>query len=210
MRKKTWTTFLAAGLLISLLSGCSGGTLAQEPSPETSGEKSLVWGDTTFNAENGEPDINPHRDNSGWACIRYGVGETLFRFSDSMEIEPWLAKSYENTDELTWVIQLREDVDFASGRHMDAQSVKECLEDLISVHVRAAEDLQIREITAEGYTLTIHTAEPVPALIHYLAGSLRLRHRHGGGSHRGGDCLRHRTLPGGFPGNGQGTGAGKK
>ena len=36
MRKKTWTTFLAAGLLISLLSGCSGGTLAQEPSPETS------------------------------------------------------------------------------------------------------------------------------------------------------------------------------
>ena len=169
MRKKTWTTFLAAGLLISLLSGCSGGTLAQEPSPETSGEKSLVWGDTTFNAENGEPDINPHRDNSGWACIRYGVGETLFRFSDSMEIEPWLAKSYENTDELTWVIQLREDVDFASGRHMDAQSVKECLEDLISVHVRAAEDLQIREITAEGYTLTIHTAEPVPALIHYLA-----------------------------------------
>ena len=169
MRKKTWTTFLAAGLLISLLSGCSGGTPAQEPSPETSGEKSLVWGDTTFNAENGEPDINPHRDNSGWACIRYGVGETLFRFSDSMEIEPWLAKSYENTDELTWVIQLREDVDFASGRHMDAQSVKECLEDLISVHVRAAEDLQLREITAEGYTLTIHTAEPVPALIHYLA-----------------------------------------
>ena len=111
-----------------LLSGCAGNA-GSEPSPEPP-EKRLVWGDTTFNAENGEPDINPHRDNSGWACIRYGVGETLFRFSDSMEIEPWLAKSYENTDELTWVIQLREDVDFASGRHMDAQSVKECLEDL--------------------------------------------------------------------------------
>lgn len=175
MKKRMLTLLLAAGLLVSLLAGCGGGNTGNGSDSGSvsagsgSGEKALVWGDTTFNAENGEPDINPHRDNSGWACIRYGVGETLFRFSDSMEIEPWLAKSYENTDELTWVIQLREDVDFASGRHMDAQAVKECLEDLISVHVRAAEDLQIREITAEGYTLTIHTAEPVPALINYLA-----------------------------------------
>ena len=56
---------------------------------------------------------------SGWACIRYGVGETLFRYSDSMELEPWLATGYELVDDLTWKITLRDGVTFSSGRKMD-------------------------------------------------------------------------------------------
>ena len=40
-------------------------------------------------------------------CIRYGVGETLFRYSDAMELEPWLAESWEQADADTWVITLR-------------------------------------------------------------------------------------------------------
>ena len=76
----------AAVLVLGLVSGCAA------PSSDTRTAKTtFVLGDTTFNAENEEPDINPHRAYSGWACIRYGVGETLFRYSDSMEIEPWLA-----------------------------------------------------------------------------------------------------------------------
>lgn len=174
MKRKTAAAALTIGLLAAILSGCTAGTADSgtgtvSGQEKNEGEKVLVWGDTTFNAENGEPDIDPHRDNSGWACIRYGVGETLFRFSDSMEVEPWLAESYENADEQTWIIQLREDVNFTSGRHMDAQAVKECLYDLVAVHQRAASDLHIEEITADGYTLTVRTSEPVPALINYLA-----------------------------------------
>ena len=192
MNRKIIGIFLALGLLVTSLSGCGGGGQSASSGaagqgsqsagqsgdgeegngqePGTSGEtKHLVWGDTTFNAENGEPDINPHRDNSGWACIRYGVGETLFRFSDSMEIEPWLAQSYENVDAQTWTITLRDDVYFTSGRHMDAAAVKECLENLTAEHERAAGDLRIAEITADGQTLTIRTSEPVPALINFLA-----------------------------------------
>ena len=192
MNRKIIGIFLALGLLVTSLSGCGGGGQSASSGaagqgsqsagqsgdgeewngqePGTSGEtKHLVWGDTTFNAENGEPDINPHRDNSGWACIHYGVGETLFRFSDSMEIEPWLAQSYENVDAQTWTITLRDDVYFTSGRHMDAAAVKECLENLTAEHERAAGDLRIAEITADGQTLTIRTSEPVPALINFLA-----------------------------------------
>lgn len=172
MQRKMIAALLTLGLLVSVLAGCSEGNEDGSRgggSGETTGTKSLVWGDTTFNAENGEPDVNPHNDNSGWACIRYGIGETLFRFSDSMEIEPWLAESYENMDELTWRITLREDVYFTSGRHMDAQAVKECLEHLVEVHERAAGDLHIAEIMADGQTLTITTEEPVPALINFLA-----------------------------------------
>ena len=88
--------FLAMAIALGLAVGMTAmPTLAAE-------KKTLVFGDTTFNAENEEADINPQNTYAGWACIRYGVGETLFRYSDTMEIEPWIAKEYENIDELTW------------------------------------------------------------------------------------------------------------
>ena len=87
--------FLAMAIALGLAVGMTAmPTLAAE-------KKTLVFGDTTFNAENEEADINPQNTYAGWACIRYGVGETLFRYSDTMEIEPWIAKEYENIDELT-------------------------------------------------------------------------------------------------------------
>ena len=131
-------------------------------------EKTMIIGDTTFNPENAEPNVNPHEDYAGWACIRYGIGETLIRYSDSMEVEPWLAESWENTDELTWVITLRDDVTFSSGRKMDAEAVKQCLEHLLEVHDRAPGDLKIASMEADGQTLTITTSEPRPALLNYL------------------------------------------
>lgn len=137
--------------------------------PQKTLAKSFTFGDTTFNAENEEQDINPHSTYCGWACIRYGVGETLFRYSDEMEIEPWLAMGYERTDELTWKIHLRDGVRFTSGRYMDAESVKECLEHLIENHVRARVDLAIDKLIADGQTLIIKTSEPKPALLNYLS-----------------------------------------
>jgi peptide/nickel transport system substrate-binding protein len=131
-------------------------------------EKTLVIGDTTFNPENEELDVNPHNAYSGWACIRYGIGETLVKYSDDFEIEPWLAKEWENVDELTWKITLQDDVTFSSGRKMDAEAVKECLDHLLEVHDRAASDTKIDSIEADGQVLTLHTSEPKPALLNYL------------------------------------------
>ena len=65
----------------------------------------MVIGDTTFNSENWEETVDPHRTYNGWACIRYGIGETLVRYTDSMELEPWLAKSWENDGDWTWTIR---------------------------------------------------------------------------------------------------------
>ena len=158
--------FMAASLALGLLSGCS----SSEPaSGGDAAGTTFVLGDTTFNAENEEPDVNPHNAYSGWACIRYGIGETLFRYSDSMEIEPWLATDYELVDERTWRITLRDGVTFSSGRALDGEAVKECLEHLIEVHDRARGDLMIDSISADGQTVTITTAEPRPTLLNYLS-----------------------------------------
>lgn len=175
--KKSFAIILAVCMLLAALAGCGSKPTAETATPDaqtgtqadTAAKKTLVFADTTFNPENSEPNVNPHEDYAGWACIRYGVGETLFRYSDTMELEPWLAKSYELVDELTWKITLQDNVYFTSGRLMDGAAVKECLEDLISVHDRAAGDLSIDSITADGQTVTIKTTTPKPALINYLS-----------------------------------------
>ena len=165
---------LMACLCVSMLAGCGSNNKTETSKSDSKTEnsetkKTMVIGDTTFNSSNEENSTNPHDAYSGWACIRYGIGETLFKYSDSMELEPWLAKSYENVDDNTWKITLQDNVTFSSGRKMDAQAVKECLDDLVAVHERAAGDLKISNMDADGQTLTITTSEPVPALMNYLS-----------------------------------------
>lgn len=177
-RKHILAGIMAAALAIGMLGGCGSSssdakntessTATAEKDTATSGTKKLVIGDTTFNPENAEADVNPHNDYSGWACIRYGIGETLVHYSDAMEIEPWLAKSWENVDELTWKLTIQDGVTFSSGRTMDAEAVKQCLEHLLENHDRAPLDLKIASMEADGQVLTIHTSEPRPALLNYL------------------------------------------
>ncbi len=154
---------LSVSLALCLAAGIAGGTRS-----EAAAEKKMVIGDTTFNSENWEETVDPHRTYNGWACIRYGVGETLVRYTDSMELEPWLAKSWENDGNLTWTITLQDDVTFSSGRKMDGEAVKQCLDHLLENHDRAPSDTKIAEIQADGQVLTVTTTEPNPALMNYL------------------------------------------
>ena len=180
MKMKRLAAFaLSACMCMSLLAGCGSDQSTKESKEQTeaadtasteesSEKKTMVIGDTTFNASNEEPDVNPHNSYAGWACIRYGVGETLVKYSDDMEIQPWLATEWENVDDLTWKITLRDDVSYSSGRKMDGESVKQCLEHLLEVHDRAKSDTKIASIEADGQVLTIKTSEPKPALLNYL------------------------------------------
>ena len=124
--KKAVSLLLIVCLAITLLAGCSGNasqpsseppaaqetaapqTDASQGESEPAAKKTMVIGDTTFNSENWEETVDPHRTYNGWACIRYGIGETLVHYTDSMELEPWLAKSWENDGNLTWTITLQE------------------------------------------------------------------------------------------------------
>ena len=149
-------------LLLSLTACGKGGE-------QGTGETVFRYGTTAYGPAMGNAGLDPHESYSGWSCVRYGVGETLFRFTDSMELEPWLAVGYEQLDDLTVRIDLREGVTFSSGRSLDGQAVKECLERLVEVHDRAPGDLKIASVTAEGQSVTITTTEPNPALLNYLS-----------------------------------------
>lgn len=184
MKKKVLAIMVAAMTALSMAGcGSSGNTASSSAAvtastaeanstaeaAATSGDgKTFVYGTTGYGVDMGDAGTNPHDSYTGWSTLRYGIGETLFKFSDSMEPEPWLATDYKFTDDTHCVINLRDDVTFSSGRKMDGEAVKECLEDLISVNDRAPGDLKIKSITADGQSITIETTEPTPALINYL------------------------------------------
>lgn len=162
---------LAAALVLTL-TGCGGqgdgGSPEASGTPDAGDEKTFVYGTTGYGVQMDDAGLNPHSAYSGWSAVRYGVGETLFRFNDAMEAEPWLATSYEFLDDTHVKITLRDDVTFSNGRAMDGAAVKECLDDLVATHDRAPSDMKVVGIEAQGNTVTIQTSEPCPALINYL------------------------------------------
>ena len=162
--KKVFSLALLFCLTLTLLTGC--GNSAQQNA--ASAQKTMIIGDTTFNSENWEETVDPHRTYNGWACIRYGIGETLVHYTDSMELEPWLATDWRNDGDCTWTITLRDGVKFSSGRTMDGAAVKQCLEHLLENHDRAPGDTKIVDVQADGQILTVTTSEPNPALMNYL------------------------------------------
>ena len=144
--KKTIALLLSMLLVIGLMAGCGGSSSGSEAAPaagsgsaESSsgssaaaapaaagGEKVLNFGLESFS----DGLINPmNQTNTAWNCMRYGVGECLFHFTDSMSIEPWLAESWTHSDDYTvWTIVLRDGVKFSNGDPLTATKVKESFE----------------------------------------------------------------------------------
>ncbi|WP_414732989.1 ABC transporter substrate-binding protein [Acetobacterium carbinolicum] len=163
MKNKALFLLLTGVLVTGMLTGC--GTTGSTQNAE---EKVFNYGTMAYSAGNSNVGLNPHESYSGWSTIRYGVGETLFKFSETMELEPWLATDFEQVDDVTVKINLRDDVTFSNGKKMTGEAVKACLDNLIAVHDRAPKDLQIKSISADGQSITITTAIKSPALVNYL------------------------------------------
>ncbi|MGE1062274.1 ABC transporter substrate-binding protein [Megasphaera paucivorans] len=165
MNKKTIFFTAALGIML-LLSGCSQNNSATT-SPHS--EKIFHYGTMAYGTAMQDAGINPHDTYCGWSTVRYGIGETLFRFNKEMKIEPWLAESANQLDDYTVKITLRNDITFSNGKKVTGNDVKTCLEDLLKKNDRAPHDLKIKNIIADGQTVTIQSSEKVPALLHYLA-----------------------------------------
>lgn len=184
--KKTWKRTLSLGITAALaagmLAGCGGsadmagsaGTSGTAGSAGADGEKVLTFGCQNY----GDGLVDPtNQTNAAWNLMRYGVGEALFKFNDNMEAEPWLAESYEVTDDhLTWTIKLRDDVKFSDGCEMTATKVKESLDRLKVEGPKGSSSPEKfleyeAEITADdaANTITIQTVTAYPDLPGNLA-----------------------------------------
>ena len=109
--------------------------------------------------------LDPAADWDGWTTCRAGITETLVTVNSSYEIVPLLADSWEQADDTTWVMHIREGVTFHNGKAVDGEAVKKSLERAMSMQDRATTAAKIASIEAEGQTVTITTSEPFGAFL---------------------------------------------
>ena len=120
--------------------------------------------------------LEPTEQYFSWVVTRYAVGETLVRFDEQMNIQPWLAESWTLADDkLTWTFKIRAGVKFSNGNPMTAEAVKNSLERTFAMSKRASANFfEYDFIRAEGNSLIIKSKKPAPMLAGCLADPLFL------------------------------------
>ncbi|MGM0845070.1 MAG: nickel ABC transporter substrate-binding protein [Bacillota bacterium] len=113
----------------------------------------------------GSKTIDPHQD---WMGVRAGIAETLVKIDENLEIQPWLAQSWEQKDEKTWVFTVKEGVTFHDGSAVDGEAVKASFERAIEVNESLASTLKIDKMEADGQQVTFMTTEEYPAFLSEL------------------------------------------
>ncbi|MDY7076304.1 MAG: ABC transporter substrate-binding protein [Chloroflexota bacterium] len=99
--------------------------------------------------------------------------DTLVWLNDDLELEPHLAESWWLVNDLTWELEIRQDVTFHNGEPFDAQAVKFSLERtrLLENSLETfASDVALQSVEIiDDYTVHIHTAMPAASLIYELS-----------------------------------------
>lgn len=101
---------------------------AYQGEQDTSGGRTMNFGIQNY----GGGGIDPASEiNCAWNVSRYGVGECLFRFDNSMNVVNWLCDEYTVNEEHTeWVFHIREGVKFSDGCDLTAEAVTSSFERL--------------------------------------------------------------------------------
>ena len=176
--KKTWIAIiLALALMCCLMAGCgtqSADTAASagEAKEETAADGKVLYAGSSagmFGATN----LDPAVDWNGWFLEFAGVTETLFKLDNAYNAVPTLVEDFEEPEDgVTWVFQLRDDVNFSNGEKMTAQSVVDCFERTLAENDRGETTLPVKSMKADGQELTIVTPEPNPTFLYALCDPL--------------------------------------
>ncbi|MFP3720330.1 glutathione ABC transporter substrate-binding protein [Niallia circulans] len=162
--------FAIMALMLLIAAGCSKGS-----SGSSSGEK--VTQEITYASTSDVVGLSPILTNdSVSASVNEQVYETLFtRNSETMEIEPLLAESYENPDELTWIIKLKEGIKFQDGTPFNAEAVKYTFDKFRDPKTAAPRASLLEPIESvnvqDEYTIEIKTKYAYGALLAALSHS---------------------------------------
>ena len=141
---------------------------ASAPAAEAAAPGEPVYGGTLRAAfQNEWESLDPHITSSYSSFqILNNVLEGLTYYDDELNLVPWLAESWEQSEDgLTWTINLRQGVMFSNGREMTADDVKFTFDRLIDPETGSGNaqlvgppETQIEVI--DDYTIAITHPEP--------------------------------------------------
>ncbi|MGI6007653.1 MAG: ABC transporter substrate-binding protein [Ruminococcus sp.] len=130
-KTKRITAAVLAVMMTASLAACSSSETGNESEASSADSAVLEDGQAhlNFSCYNYSNSMDPITNvNSSWCFLRYGVGECLFRFDENVQVEEALCDSYETEDYTTWVLHIREGVQFSNGDEVTPTVVKESLE----------------------------------------------------------------------------------
>lgn len=176
MKKKFWLAILFSALLV-LTAACSNGESASAPKETDKGGNTASNKTFTYASTSDAVGLSPILMNDApSANVTEQVYEQLFtRNVETMEFEPKLAESFENPDENTWVIKLKEGIKFHDGTPFNAEAVKytfDKLRDPATAAPRASllEPVDVINVLDEN-TVEIKTKYPYGAFLASLSHS---------------------------------------
>ncbi len=155
--KKILSVFLALTLLATSLVGCSKSS-KEDTNGKGGGVAKIIYGATD------SYDTSINHVAGSW--ITAGVVETLFTVDNDGNIVELLADGYERKDDLTWKINLKENVKFHDGNTMDADAVIFSLNRLVKSDQMSFVDSIEKE---SDYSILIKTKTPYAALLSKLS-----------------------------------------
>ncbi|CAD2079551.1 diguanylate phosphodiesterase [Jeotgalicoccus coquinae] len=173
MAKKYFTYLLMAAMVI-VLAACTDDSEVDVGDGEGSTEEASSGGDLVASYATDVSSLDPAGQNDLPSDQRRNViYEGLLYLNDDLEPEPRLATDFEQTDDTTWVFNLREGVEFHDGTEFTAEAVKANIERIVDPAVassRANIFEMIEEVNViDDYTVEIVTEYPFAPLPKYLA-----------------------------------------
>jgi peptide/nickel transport system substrate-binding protein len=118
MKKIVSVLLYVSFVFLSVCSGKKEGELKEH----TQNELTVVQNEIAYT-------LNPMKLNSASFLRGIGAAEALFTVSPDGQVHPSIAESAEEIDAVTWDIKLRSNVNFWSGKNVDADSVIASFED---------------------------------------------------------------------------------
>jgi len=172
--RKIVSLALCLAMILLVFAGCSGGSGttdsrppaasgSEQPAP-VSGSKEIKVG---LHADVASMDPR-NASSTATAGVLAHMFNKLVKSDQDMNIEPDLAESYEQVDDLTWRFNLRQDVTFHDGSKFTAADVVYTLDSLRDKDKewRLTTDFSfMKAVAVNDYTVDISTEEPYPGLL---------------------------------------------